>query len=121
MFAVLKTGGKQYRVAVNDVIRVEKLAGEAGDTVTFDSVLMHGADGDLSVGTPLVSGAVVTGEILEQFRDKKVIAFKKRRRKHGSARKKGHRQYLTAVRIKGIPGDARVTPSPVSSAMRACP
>lgn len=105
MFAVLKTGGKQYKVAVNDVIRVEKLAGEAGDTVTFDSILMHGGEGGMTVGSPLVDGAVVTGEILEQFRDKKVIAFKKRRRKHSSATKKGHRQYLTKIRIAGIPGD----------------
>lgn len=106
MFAVIKTGGKQYKVAVNDVIKVEKLAGEAGDTLTFDNVLMHGGDGAPTVGSPMVSGAVVTGEILEQFRDKKVIAFKKRRRKHSSMTKKGHRQYLTAVRIKGVPGDA---------------
>lgn len=106
MFAVIKTGGKQYKVAVNDVIKVEKLAGEAGETLTFDNVLMHGGDGSPTVGSPMVSGAVVTGEILEQFRDKKVIAFKKRRRKHSSMTKKGHRQYLTAVRIKGIPGDA---------------
>ncbi len=105
MFAVIKTGGKQYKVAVNDVIKIEKLAGEAGDTLTFDNVLMHGANGSATVGTPMISGAVVTGEILEQFRDKKVIAFKKRRRKHSSMTKKGHRQYLTAVRIKGIPGD----------------
>ena len=106
MLAVIKTGGKQYKVAVNDVIKVEKLAGEAGETLTFDNVLMHGGDGAPTVGSPMVSGAVVTGEILEQFRDKKVIAFKKRRRKHSSMTKKGHRQYLTAVRIKGIPGDA---------------
>jgi large subunit ribosomal protein L21 len=106
MFAVIKTGGKQYKVAPGDVIKVEKLAGEAGDTLDFDNVLMHGAGGTATVGTPFVSGAVVTGEILEQFRDKKVVAFKKRRRKHSSMTKKGHRQYLTAVRIKGIPGDA---------------
>ncbi len=105
MFAVIKTGGKQYKVAVNDVIKVEKIPGDAGDTATFDTVLMHGGDGGAVVGTPSVAGAVVTGEILEQFRDKKVIAFKKRRRKHSSMTKKGHRQYLTAVRIKGIPGD----------------
>jgi len=100
-----KTGGKQYKVAPGDVIKVEKLAGEAGDTFDFDNVLMHGAGDSATVGTPFVSGAVVTGEILEQFRDKKVVAFKKRRRKHSSMTKKGHRQYLTAVRIKGIPGD----------------
>ncbi|MCL4149221.1 UNVERIFIED_CONTAM: hypothetical protein GTU68_030062 [Idotea baltica] len=100
MFAVIKTGGKQYKVAVNDVIRVEKLAGEAGETINFEDVLMHGADGNATVGTPMVSGAVVTGEILEQFRDKKVIAFKKRRRKHSSMTKKGHRQYLTAKKVR---------------------
>jgi large subunit ribosomal protein L21 len=105
MFAVIKTGGKQYRVAVGDVLKVEKLEAEAGDTVTFDNVLMHGGDGGATVGTPNVSGAVVTGEIIEQFRDKKVIAFKKRRRKHSSQTRKGHRQYLTRVRIAGIPGD----------------
>jgi large subunit ribosomal protein L21 len=105
MFAVIKTGGKQYKVAPGDVIKVEKLAGEAGETFDFDQVLMHGSGDSATVGTPLVSGAVVTGEILEQFRDKKVIAFKKRRRKHSSMTRKGHRQYLTAVRIKGIPGD----------------
>jgi len=106
MFAVIKTGGKQYRVAVGDVVSVEKLEAEAGDTVTFDSVLMHGGADGATVGTPLVDGAVVTGEILEQFRDKKIIVFKKRRRKHSSKTRKGHRQYLTRVRISGVPGDA---------------
>ncbi len=106
MFAVIKTGGKQYRVAVGDVLKVEKLEAEAGDTVTFDNVLMHGGDSGTTVGTPMVEGAVVTGTIIEQFRDKKVIAFKKRRRKHSSQTRKGHRQYLTRVRIAGIPGDA---------------
>ena len=106
MFAVIKTGGKQYRVAVGDVLKVEKLEAEAGDTVTFDTVLMHGGDGGTTVGTPTVDGAVVTATIIEQFRDKKVIAFKKRRRKHSSQTRKGHRQYLTRVRIAGIPGDA---------------
>ncbi len=106
MFAVIKTGGKQYRVAVGDVLKVEKLAAEAGETVTFDSVLMHGGDGGTTVGTPMVDGAVVTGEIIEQFRDKKIVVFKKRRRKHSSKTRNGHRQYLTRVRISGIPGDA---------------
>ena len=118
MFAVIKTGGKQYKVAVNDVIKIEKLAGEAGDVLTFDNVLMHGSNGDATVGTPMVSGAVVTGEILEQFRDKKVIAFKKRRRKHSSMTKKGHRQYLTAVRIKGVPGDEDGSKSTAEQAKR---
>ncbi len=106
MFAVIKTGGKQYRVAVGDVLKVEKLDAEAGDTVTFDSVLMHGGDGGTTVGTPMVDGAVVTGEIIEQFRDKKIVVFKKRRRKHSSKTRNGHRQYLTRVRISGLPGDA---------------
>jgi len=106
MFAVIKTGGKQYRVAVGDVLKIEKLEAEAGDTVTFDTVLMHGGEGAMTVGAPLVDGAVVTGEIIEQFRDKKIIVFKKRRRKHSSKTRKGHRQYLTRVRISGIPGDA---------------
>lgn len=106
MFAVIKTGGKQYRVAVGDVLKVEKLEAEAGDTVTFDTVLMHGDSSGTTVGTPVLDGAVVTGSIIEQFRDKKVIAFKKRRRKHSSQTRKGHRQYLTRVRIVGIPGDA---------------
>jgi len=105
MFAVIKTGGKQYRVAVGDVLKIEKLEAEAGDTVTFDSVLMHGGNGGTTVGAPMVDGAVVTGEIIEQFRDKKIVVFKKRRRKHSSKTRNGHRQYLTRVRISGLPGD----------------
>ncbi len=101
MFAVLKTGGKQYRVAANDVLTVEKLAGEAGDTVEFSEILMLGGD-ELKVGVPFVAGAVVTAEVLEQFRGEKVISFKKRRRKHSSQRKRGHRQQLTRVRITDI-------------------
>jgi large subunit ribosomal protein L21 len=101
MFAVLKTGGKQYRVAANDVLTVEKLAGEAGDTVEFQEVLMLGGD-EPRVGAPFVAGAVVTAEVLEQFRGPKVISFKKRRRKHSSQRKRGHRQHLTRVRITDI-------------------
>ncbi|WP_404401283.1 50S ribosomal protein L21 [Pelagibacterium halotolerans] len=101
MFAVIKTGGKQYKVAANDLVRVEKLAGEAGDTVTFENVLMVGADADVTVGSPLVDGALVAGEVVEQFRDKKVIVFKKKRRQ-GYRRKNGHRQELTLVRITEI-------------------
>ena len=101
MFAVLKTGGKQYRVAANDVLTVEKLAGEAGDTVEFKEILMLGGD-ELKVGAPFVAGAIVTAEVVEQFRGEKVISFKKRRRKHSSQRKRGHRQYLTRVRITDI-------------------
>jgi large subunit ribosomal protein L21 len=101
MFAVLKTGGKQYRVAKDDVLAVEKLAAEPGDTVRFDQILMLGGD-EVAVGAPLVKGASVEAEVLEQFRGPKVISFKKRRRKHSSQRRRGHRQYLTRVRITDI-------------------
>lgn len=101
MFAVIKTGGKQYKVAANDLVRVEKLPGEAGDAITFENVLMVGADADVTLGTPLVDGALVAGEVVEQFRDKKIIVFKKKRRQ-GYRRKNGHRQELTLVRITEI-------------------
>jgi large subunit ribosomal protein L21 len=99
MFAIIETGGKQYKVSPNDVIKVEKLAGAAGDTVTFDRVLMV----DDKVGAPTVSGASVTGTVLEQGRGEKLLVFKKRRRQN-SRRKNGHRQDLTVVRITGIAG-----------------
>lgn len=98
MFAVLKTGGKQYRVAAGDVLRVEKLAANAGDKVQFNEILMVGA----TVGTPLVEGAGVQAEVIDQIKGPKTINFVKRRRKHGSQRKKGHRQQLTLVRISEI-------------------
>ena len=98
MFAVLKTGGKQYKVAANDVLTVEKLAAEVGDTVEFAEILMLGGD-ELKVGAPFVAGAVVKAEV---YRGEKVVAFVKRRRKHSSQRKRGHRQYLTRVRIIDI-------------------
>ena len=101
MFAVLKTGGKQYKVAANDVLTVEKLVAEAGDTVRFEEILMLGGE-SLTVGAPLVAGASVTAEVLEQLRGPKVISFVKRRRKHSSQRKRGHRQHLTRVRITDI-------------------
>ncbi|PKU24282.1 50S ribosomal protein L21 [Telmatospirillum siberiense] len=99
MFAVIKTGGKQYKVAPNDVIRVEKLPGQAGDTVTLDQVLLV----DDKIGAPLVAGASVTATLLEQTRGDKVIIFKKKRRQN-YRRKKGHRQELTVLRITGIAG-----------------
>jgi large subunit ribosomal protein L21 len=99
MFAIIETGGKQYKVSPDDVIKVEKLAGAAGDTITFDRVLM--VDG--KVGVPTVSGASVTATVLEQGRGPKLIVFKKRRRQN-SRRKNGHRQDLTVVRITGIAG-----------------
>jgi large subunit ribosomal protein L21 len=101
MFAVIRTGGKQYRVAENDVIRIEKLDAEAGSEVVFNEVLMVGGDGQSRVGAPLVDGATVKAELVEQMRDKKVIIFKKRRRQN-SRRKNGHRQHLSVVRITGI-------------------
>jgi large subunit ribosomal protein L21 len=97
MFAVVKTGGKQYRVAENDVITVEKLLGEPGTAITLDQVLMAGG----KVGKPLVAGAKVSAEIVEQTRGPKLIVFKKRRRK-SSRRKNGHRQDLTKIKITGI-------------------
>lgn len=101
MYAVIKTGGKQYRVAQNDILTVEKLAGEAGATIEFDDVLMVGEGESVKVGAPRVAGAKVTAELVEQTRGPKVIAFKKRRRKN-SRRKRGHRQDLSLIRITGI-------------------
>ena len=100
MFAVIKTGGKQYRVAVEDKLKVEKIAGEPGEIVQFGEVLVVGGD-TVTLGTPTVAGAAVAAEVLEQGRGPKVIAFKKRRRKN-SRRKRGHRQELTLVRITEI-------------------
>ena len=103
MYAVIKTGGKQYRVAKDDVITIEKVPGEAGGKVEFDHVLMLGSGASVKVGTPAVAGAKVTGELVEQTRGPKLIAFRKRRRKN-SRRKKGHRQDLSTVRITSITG-----------------
>ena len=103
MYAVIKTGGKQYRVAAADVLKIEKLEGDSGATVEFTEVLMVGNGADVKIGTPTVAGAKVTAEIVEQTRGPKLIVFKKRRRKN-SRRKKGHRQDLTMVRIKDIIG-----------------
>jgi len=98
MFAVLKTGGKQYKVTSGDVLRVEKLAANAGDKIQFNEILMVGG----TVGTPLVDGAGVQAEVIDQIKGEKTVNFVKRRRKHGSQRKKGHRQQLTLVRISDI-------------------
>lgn len=103
MYAVIKTGGKQYRVAKDDVVTIERIAGDAGATVEFNEVLMVGSGADVKLGAPNVSGAKVTAELVEQSRGPKLIAFKKRRRKN-SRRKKGHRQDLSIVRITGITG-----------------
>ncbi|HTH96675.1 MAG TPA: 50S ribosomal protein L21 [Stellaceae bacterium] len=101
MFAVIRTGGKQYKVAPNDVIFVEKLAAEAGSSVELDDVLMVGGDAGLTTGTPTIAGARVTATVLEQKRDDKVLVFKKKRR-HNYRRMNGHRQYLTVLRITDI-------------------
>ena len=101
MFAVIKTGGKQYKVATGDIFKVEKLAADAGETVQFNDVLMLGGD-NVTVGSPMVDGAGVQAEVLDQMKGKKTIHFVKRRRKHSSQRKKGHRQQLTVIKITDI-------------------
>ncbi|MCK5295575.1 MAG: 50S ribosomal protein L21 [Alphaproteobacteria bacterium] len=97
MFAVIKTGGKQYKVAKDDIFSVEKIDGEVGSDVVFDEVLMV----DDKIGAPRLKGAKVTAEVINQTRDDKIIIFKKNRRK-GYRRKQGHRQYITVVKIKDI-------------------
>ena len=101
MFAVIKTGGKQYKVAPNDVLRIEKIAGEPGDTVELGSVLMVGGEDGLTIGAPLVEGAAVAAEVLEQARADKIIVFKKKRRKN-HRRRNGHRQHETVLRVTEI-------------------
>ncbi|MFM1816565.1 MAG: ribosomal subunit protein [Pseudomonadota bacterium] len=103
MYAVIKTGGKQYRVAQDDVLTIERLEGEPGGKIEFNDVLMVGEGDSVKIGAPLVAGAKVTAELVEQGRAKKVIAFKKRRRQN-SRRKKGHRQHQSTVRITEIVG-----------------
>jgi large subunit ribosomal protein L21 len=98
MFAVIKTGGKQYQVAANDIIAIEKLEGEAGTKIEFTEVLVVGEGASAKIGAPFVKGAVVTAEVVEQGRTRKTISFVKRRRQN-SKRKKGHRQHFTKVRI----------------------
>ncbi len=101
MFAVIRTGGKQYRVAKDAILKVEKLDAEAGSTVTFSDVLMVGGDKGVQIGAPLVEGATVTAEVVAQDRLPTVIIFKKRRRQN-SRRKNGHRQPITVLRVKEI-------------------
>ena len=101
MFAVLKTGGKQYKVQPGDMLRVEKLAADAGETVQFNEVLMLGGDKTV-VGAPFVKDAGVQAEVVDQIKGEKVINFVKRRRKHSSKRTKGHRQKLTLVKVTDI-------------------
>lgn len=121
MYAVVKTGGKQYRVSKDDILKVERLPGEAGDVVTLDDVLMLGDGADVTVGAPKVDGASVAAEILEQKRDKKVIIFKKRRRQN-YRRKKGHRQHLTVLKVTDIlTGGAKAKPAAKKAAKKAEP
>ncbi len=101
MYAVVKTGGKQYRVAKDDVLKIERLPGEEGDIITLSDVLMVGNGAAVTVGAPLVAGASVAAEIVEQARGPKIVIFKKRRRQN-YRRKKGHRQLLTVVKITDI-------------------
>ena len=124
MYAIIHTGGKQYRVAKNDVIQVEKLPGAAGETIDFGEVLMLGDGAEATVGAPLVDGALVRATILEQARGPKIIVFKKKRRKN-YRRKKGHRQDLTVLRITDIvpagakaakPAQAKPKPAPAAEA-----
>jgi large subunit ribosomal protein L21 len=100
-YAVIRTGGKQYRVSEGDVVKIEKLTGEVGEKIIMDDILFVGGDGDAKIGAPLVTNAKVTGEIVGQDRAKKIMVFKKKRRK-GYMRRQGHRQYQTALKITTI-------------------
>ena len=116
MFAVIRTGGKQYRVTPNAVLKVEKLDAEAGGTITFNDVLAVGVDGNLTIGAPIVADASVTATVIAQDRLDKVIIFKKRRRQN-SRRRNGHRQHVTVLRIAGFAqdGQALVAAEPETS------
>lgn len=118
MFAVIKNGGKQYKVAKNDVIRVEKLDAEAGASIHLNEVLMVGDDKSQTVGVPLVDGASVSATVLEQMRDRKIIIFKKKRRQN-YRRKNGHRQHLTVLRIDDILAAGKKKAAPKKKAKAA--
>jgi large subunit ribosomal protein L21 len=118
MFAVIRTGGKQYRVAAEDVIKVDKVKGDPGDIVQFGEVLVVGGD-NVALGAPTVAGASVAAEVLEQGRGPKIIAFKKRRRKN-SRRKRGHRQEFTLVRVTEILTEG-ATPTKTARSRTASP
>ena len=117
MFAVIRTGGKQYRVAAADLIAIERLVGEEGDAVAFGEVLLVGGDGGVTVGAPVVAGATVAGEIVGHRRAPKIRVFKKRRRQN-SKRVRGHRQHHTLVRITEILTDGR---QPAKAKPKAAP
>jgi large subunit ribosomal protein L21 len=101
MYAVIKTGGKQYKVAQDDVIRIERIAGEKGDTVSLGEVLMLGDEAGTVLGAPTIEGASVSATLVDQIKGDKVIIFKKKRR-HNYRRKRGHRQLHTVLKITGI-------------------
>jgi large subunit ribosomal protein L21 len=101
MYAVIKTGGKQHKVSAGDVIAIEKIDGDRGDTVVFDQILMLENEGDIRIGRPVVEGAKVVGEIVSQTKGPKIIVFKMKKRK-GYHKKNGHRQLLTSMKIKEI-------------------
>ena len=115
MYAIVKTGGKQVKVSTGDKLRVERLAGEAGDKVTLSDILLIGEGDKVTVGTPLVKGAAVEATIVEQKRDRKVIVFKKKRR-HNYRRKAGYRQHLTVLEITGISADGKKAAAPKKEA-----
>lgn len=118
MFAVVKTGGKQYRVAKDDVIRVEKLSAEPGEKVALSDVLMIDDGGTKTVGAPLIEGAAVEAEVVEQMRADKIIVFKKKRRQN-YRRKNGHRQHLTVLKITDILASGAAKPAKKASAKKA--
>jgi large subunit ribosomal protein L21 len=118
MFAVIRTGGKQYRVTPNAVLKVEKLDAEAGGTITFTDVLAVGAGGNLTIGAPLVAEASVTATVIAQDRLDKVIIFKKRRRQN-SRRRNGHRQHVTVLRVNGINAHGQTYTAPQSETVDA--
>jgi large subunit ribosomal protein L21 len=117
MFAVIKTGGKQYKVAPTDLIEVATVPGAAGDVVTFDEVLLHGDENGTVLGGPLVAGAAVAGEIVGQKRSARILVFKKRRRQN-SKRSRGHRQDFTLIRITEILTDGK---KPAAKKAKAAP
>ncbi len=116
MYAVIKSGGKQYKVAENDVVKLEKIEGEVGKNVKFDQVLALGSDKGVKVGEPVIKDAVVSAEVLEQKKDDKIIIFKKKRR-HNYRRKNGHRQQVTVVRILDVSGKGEIKKAPAKKAV----
>ncbi len=121
MFAVIKTGGKQYKVAPNDVLRIEKIVGQPGDTVELGAVLAVGGEAGVTLGAPLVEGAMVAAEVIEQGRADKIIVFKKKRRKN-HRRRNGHRQHETVLRVTAILTDGKKpSKAPSKAAAKTAP